>query len=463
MTKKRAIVLAAGKGTRMKTDLPKCAFPILKKPMIEYIIENLENSVVDETVVVIGHQREVFEDMLGGRVAFALQEEQRGTGHACLATSSLLEGKQGTTLVLLGDMPLINNKLINKILNAHENSNNDLTVVTAEFDNPKGYGRIVRNQYGRIQAIVEDADCTQEQKAIKEINTGIYAVDNELLFKYLPEIELNRRKGEYYLTDIVSLMQKDCHIGTFEMRDAYRVMGVNDLYNASVAEKHLREDINKRHMLAGVSIINPETVTIGHNVMIEPGVTVHPNTTITGESSIGENAIIGPNSEIHNSIIRPGVHVRHSLVFDSEVMERTTVGPFAHLRAGAQIGPDNRIGNFVEIKKTITGPYTKAAHLAYIGDADVGHSVNFGAGSVTVNFDGVEKHKTTIGNDVFIGCNTNLIAPITIDDNVFIAAGSTVTKNVPKGALAIARNKQINKEDYVKHLIRPRHNGNGQK
>ncbi len=451
-----AIVLAAGKGTRMKTEMPKCAYPILKKPMIEYIVENLETSTLDESVLVVGHKREVFEDLLEGRVTFAHQEDQLGTGHATLMAQDALKEKEGTTIILLGDMPLINDKIINKILNAHRSSNDDMTVVTTHVDNPKGYGRIVRNQFGRIASIVEQLDCTKEQKQIKEINTGIYAVDNTLLFEMLPKIEKNKRKGEYYLTDIVALMQPDYHIGTFVMRDSYRVMGVNDLYAISVAEKYMRDEINKEHMLNGVSIINPETVTIGHNVRIEPGVTIHPNTTITGDSHIKPYAVIGPNTEIHSSIIHKEVQVKHSLVYDSIIHPRSTIGPFAHLRNGAEIGPDNRIGNFVEVKKSTTGKNTKAAHLAYIGDATTGENVNFGCGSVTVNYDGVQKHKTIIGNDVFIGCNTNLVAPITIGDEVFIAAGSTVTKDVPKGAMAIARNHQINKADYTKHLIRPK-------
>jgi bifunctional UDP-N-acetylglucosamine pyrophosphorylase/glucosamine-1-phosphate N-acetyltransferase len=451
-----ALVLAAGKGTRMKTELPKCAFPILKKPMIEYIVENIERSTIEESVVVVGHKKEVFEDLLDGRVKFAYQLEQLGTGHAALSAQTVLEHKVGTTLILLGDMPLINDKVIDKIITTHEQSQNDLTVVTTNFENPKGYGRIIRNSYGQIEAIVEHNDCTQEQKQIKEVNTGIYAVNNEYLYQILPKIEKNPRKGEYYLTDIVALMKDQYKVGTFVMRDNYRVMGVNDLYAISAAEKYLREEINKFHMLNGVSIINPETVTIGHNVTIEENVTINPNTTITGSSIIKTGSTIGPNTEIHNGVIYQDVTVKHSLVYDSTVYERSQIGPFAHLRNNAVIGRDNRIGNFVEVKKSSTGANTKAAHLAYIGDTVTGKNVNFGCGSITVNYDGVEKHQTKIGDDVFIGCNTNLIAPITIEDQVFIAAGSTVTKNVPRGALAIARNQQINKEDYAKHYIRPK-------
>jgi len=454
--KNYAIVLAAGKGTRMKTELPKCAFPILKKPMIEYIMENVEDSVIDEAIVVVGHQKEIFYEMLGDRVHFALQEQQLGTGHAIKMTSELMKDKVGTTIIMLGDMPLVDNTVINKVISYHQDRGNDLTVVTTEFDNPKGYGRIIRNDYGNIEAIVEQNDCTDEQKRIKEVNTGIYVVDNEELFKAVEKIKKNKNKGEYYLTDIVEIMKKDHIIGTFVLWDNKKVMGINDLYSVSIAEKYLRDLINKDHMLNGVSIINPETVTIGDDVTIESNVTIYPNTYITGGSVIKTGAKIGPNTEIHTSVIHENVIVKHSLIFDSEVHKNTVIGPFAHLRNGAVIGEDNRIGNFVEVKKSVTGKNTKAAHLAYIGDSLTGKNVNFGCGSITVNYDGINKHQTIIGDDVFIGCNTNLVAPVKIGDNVFIAAGSTVTKDVPNGALAIARNRQINKSDYAKNLIRPK-------
>ncbi len=454
--KNYAIVLAAGKGTRMKTKLPKCAFPILKKPMIEYIVENIEKSVVDEIICVVGYKKEYLEELLDGRVDYAYQEEQLGTGHAVKMAEPLLKGKTGTTIILLGDMPLIDMKVINKVISYHQDKKNDLTVVTAEFDNPKGYGRIIRNEYDSIEKIIEHKDCTKEQKRIKEINTGIYIVDNSLLFEAVSKIKVNERKGEFYLTDIVEIMKNDYKVDAFLLWDSPKVMGVNDLYTISLAEKHLRNDINKKHMLNGVSIINPETVTIGHSVVIEEGVIINPNTFITGDSVIKKGCEIGPNTEIHSSIIHKNVSVKHSLVYDSIVFDKSSIGPFAHLRAGAVIGKRNRIGNFVEVKKSTTGVGTKAAHLAYIGDTTTGENVNFGCGSITVNYDGVEKHRTIIGDDVFIGCNTNLIAPVSIGNKSFIAAGSTVTKNVPEGAMAIARNKQINKADYAKNLIRPK-------
>ncbi len=451
--KNYAIVLAAGKGTRMKTELPKCAFPILKKPMIKYIYENIKKSMIDETTVVVGYKKEILEEILGNRVSYAVQSVQQGTGHAVKCTKELMSKKEGTTIIMLGDMPLIDYKVINKVINYHNDKDNDLTVLTTKFAQPKGYGRIVRNEYGTIEAIVEHNDCTFAQKKINEVNTGIYVVNNKLLFEAVDKIQLNEKKQEYYLTDIIEIMRKDYRVDAYELWDNEKVMGVNDLYSISVAERYLRNEINKTHMLNGVSMINPDTITIGHNVKIENNVTIYPNTTLTGDSVIKSGSNIGPNTEVHNSVIHHNVKVKHSLIYDSEVKSDTTVGPFAHLRNRAIIGEHNRIGNFVEVKNSTTDYNTKASHLAYIGDASTGKNVNFGCGSITVNYDGINKHRTVIGNDVFIGCNTNLVAPVKVGDRVFIAAGSTVTKDVPSGALAIARNRQINKEDYAKNLI----------
>ncbi|BCR36082.1 bifunctional UDP-N-acetylglucosamine diphosphorylase/glucosamine-1-phosphate N-acetyltransferase GlmU [Mariniplasma anaerobium] len=456
MRKTYGLVLAAGKGTRMKTDMPKCAYPILKKPMIEYIVEKLEKTTINETVVVVGHKKEILMDILGNRVQYAEQVEQLGTGHAALSAESILADKEGVTFILPGDMPLMEIKLTDKLLKAHDEMGNDLTVVSMVYDNPKSYGRIVRDKYGVISAIVEDKDCTGEQKAIKEVNSGVYVIDNQILFKILRSIPKNERKGEYYLTDIVSLMKHDYKIGSFVVRSAYQMMGVNDLYSVSIAERYLRDEINKNHMLNGVEMVSPNTITIGHNVLIEPGVTIYPNTTITGMSTIREGAVIGPNTEIHNGNIDEFAEIKHSLIYDSTVGAHTTVGPFAHLRNHAVIGDHNRVGNFVEVKNSTTGSGTKAAHLSYIGDAEVGSNVNFGCGSITVNYDGVKKHKTIIGDDVFIGCNVNMVAPLTVGDQVFIAAGSTVTENIPKGSLSIARNHQVNKADYYNNLIKPK-------
>jgi len=447
------LILAAGKGTRMQSELPKCAYPILRKPMVEYIIENMEQSKIDEIALIVGHKKEYLVELFGNRVLYANQSEQLGTGHAVLSAQKLLKEKDGITFIIPGDTPLVTNILIDKILSAHNEMGNDLTIVSMIVDNPKSYGRIVRDEYNTIIKIVEENDCNPIEKQIKEVNTGIYVVDNKKLFNALEKIKLNDKKKEYYLTDIVSIMYKENKVNSFIVRDPQLTMGINDLYGISIAERVLRESINKELMIKGVAIMNPETVTIGHSVIIEKGVKILPNTTITGNTIIKKDAIIGPNTEIHNSKIFENVQVKHSYVYNSQVGKNTTVGPFAHIRENSIIGEDNRVGNFVEIKKSQTGFNTKMAHLSYIGDSEIGNYVNFGCGSITVNYDGKIKHKTKIGNDVFIGCNVNLIAPIEIGDEVFLAAGSTITQNVPSGSLTIARNRQVNKENYSEKLI----------
>lgn len=446
-----AIILAAGKGTRMRTEMPQCAYPLIRKPMVAYVVENVLD-YFDEVIAVVGYKRNVIMDILGENVRYAIQEEQLGTGHAVLAAEDLVKDLEGDSLILSGNMPLLDAEIISRAFQDHINRRHDLTVLTTMIENPQGYGRIIRNESGfYLEEIVEEEEATTLQKGINEVNTGVYILKNELLFPALKQITNDNARKEYYLTDIVKILQKENRvIGSFSIKESIKATSINDLYTLSIVEAKLRHDINREHMLNGVAMINPETITIGHNVIIEENVVIHPNTYITGNSIIKKGAIIGPNTEIHQSIIGERVRCRHSLVYNSIIHEDTTIGPFAHLRDGAHIGPRNRIGNFVEVKKSTTGSNTKAAHLAYIGDTTCGSNVNFGCGSITVNYDGKQKFQTFIGDDVFIGCNVNLIAPIRIEDNAFIAAGSTLNKNVPKHTLAIARAYQVNKENYLR-------------
>lgn len=437
--KKYAIVMAAGMGSRMNSNIPKCAFPLLNKPMIEYIVDSLLESNIDEIICVIGHKGNDIKEILNDRVTYVTQEKQLGTANAVLHALPLLDA--GSTIILPGDIPLIDTSIINELIKTHIDNKNKLTVTTMNIDNPYGYGRIVR---GEKLKIVEHKDATEDILKINEVNAGVFFIDNELLKYVLPKVNNDNSKKEFYLTDIVEM----CDASTHTVIDSYKLSGVNDLYALSVVESYLRNDINKQHMLNGVNIINPNTVTISIDTTIESGVTLMPNTLVVGRSSIAKNSIVGPNTEIYNSIINENVSINNSVVRDSIINENSSVGPFAHIRMGSIIGEGNRIGNFVEVKNSQTNFNTKAAHLSYIGDSTVGSNVNFGCGSITVNYDGKVKSKTTIEDNVFIGCNSNLIAPITIKSNSLIAAGTTVTEDVECGDLAIGRVKQSNKKGY---------------
>ena len=444
-----AIILAAGKGTRMKTELPKCAFPLLKKPMVTYIIEALESINVDQIICVVGHKKEVLQDILKDRVKYAIQEEQLGTGHAVKCALDFIDDN-GYTIILPGDTPLIDKEILDQLIEVHKSNKNDFTIGTIVLDNPFGFGRIVRDSSNSVLRIVEEKDASEEERKIKEINTGLFLVDNLLLKKALIKIKNNNAKGEYYLTDIVEILSKEAKIGTFTIKDTYKLNGINDLYTLSLVEKQFREAILKKHMLNGVNIVNPETVTIGNDVTIEAGTTIYQGSLILGKTSIGRNCVVGPNSEIFNSTLKDGSKLLHSVCYDSTLEENSSVGPFSHIRMNTVVGQDNRIGNFVEMKNSVIGPKTNVAHLTYVGDTDCGGGVNFGCGTVTVNYDGKNKYRTTIGDNVFIGCNSNLIAPVNIGSESFIAAGSTITDSIDENDFAIARAKQVTKKGYAK-------------
>ena len=444
-----AIILAAGKGTRMKTELPKCAFPLLKKPMVTYIIEALESINVDQIICVVGHKKEVLQDILKDRVKYAIQEEQLGTGHAVKCALDFIDDN-GYTIILPGDTPLIDKEILDQLIEVHKSNKNDFTIGTIVLENPFGFGRIVRDSSNSVLRIVEEKDASEEERKIKEINTGLFLVDNKLLKKALLEIKNNNAKGEYYLTDIVEILSKEAKIGTFTIKDTYKLNGINDLYTLSLVEKQFREAILKKHMLNGVNIVNPETVTIGNDVTIEAGTTIYQGSLILGKTSIGRNCVVGPNSEIFNSTLKDGSKLLHSVCYDSTLEENCSVGPFSHIRMNTVVGQDNRIGNFVEMKNSVIGPKTNVAHLTYVGDTDCGGGVNFGCGTVTVNYDGKNKYRTTIGDNVFIGCNSNLIAPVNIGSESFIAAGSTITDSIDENDFAIARAKQVTKKGYAK-------------
>ncbi|MCU7667145.1 bifunctional UDP-N-acetylglucosamine diphosphorylase/glucosamine-1-phosphate N-acetyltransferase GlmU [Bacillus thuringiensis] len=458
---KYAIILAAGKGTRMKSDLPKVLHPVCGTPMLQHIINKLKKIDIDKIIVVIGHKADKIRETIKDDVIFVEQTEQNGTAHAVLQAVPHLAGKEGTTLVITGDTPLIEEVTLESLLQEHTHSNSKGTVLTAIQNNPTGYGRIIRefssvtdkhegNKLGNVVGIVEEKDADVNQKKIIEVNTGIFAFDNQSLLEGLPKIENKNVQNEYYLTDIVSVfIEEGKEFGGHLLQDPNEAMGINSRVQLSEAETIMRKKINQKHMDNGVTIIDPSNTYIESEVIIGNDTTIYPGTVIKGNTIIGSGVTIYSNSEIQNATIGNHSIIRQSVIHDSIVGQDVQIGPFAHIRPKTEIKNKAKVGNFVELKGTTFGEGSKANHLSYIGDAVVGAGVNVGCGTITVNYDGKNKFKTIIEDGSFIGCNANLMAPVTIGKNSIIAAGSTVTKDVPEDALAISRTKQENKEGYA--------------
>lgn len=443
---KSAIVLAAGKGTRMKSSLSKVMHPVCNKPMIGHIVDALEASGVSRIVVVVGHGAERVKEYLKDRVEYALQEPQLGTGHAVMM-ADMLKDEMGDTIVLCGDGPCIQKETIQKVFAANENYS--ATVVTSVLEDGARYGRIVRNENGLVEKIIEAKDCNEEQLAIREINTGIFCFKNQLLFEGLKEIKNENAQNEYYLTDLLEIFNGHGYpVNAMVLKDSDEAMGVNDRVDLAKANAWMRQYINHQHMLDGVTLIDPNNTYIDADVVIGEDSIIYPNVTIQGKSIIGKNVTILPGSFLVNAIIEDDVTIDSSRITDSIVRTRSTIGPMSHLRNDTEIGEDCRVGNFVEFKNTKFGNHSKCAHLTYVGDASVGEYVNFGCGVVTVNYDGKDKFRTVIKDGAFIGSNCNLIAPVTIGENALLAAGSTITSDVEDGDMGIARSRQENKTGY---------------
>lgn len=443
---KSAIVLAAGKGTRMKSSKNKVMHEVLGKPMIGHVVDRLSSIDVDEVVMVVGHQASAIQDYLKDRVIYAMQEPQQGTGHAVMQATAL-EGKSGDTLILYGDCPLISVETMKTMF--EHNQGKALTVLTAVLEDPAQYGRIVRDEQGNILKIVEYKDANDEERKIKEINTGIYCVSNELLFKHLADLTNDNVQKEYYLTDLVEIFAKHRYdVQGLVVEDINEVMGVNDRFDLLKASNWLQNKINTRLMQEGVTFIDPKATYVDEDVVIGEDTILYPNVYITSGSVLGRRNEILPNTMIHNSQIGDDNVIDSSRIMDSRIDNDVTVGPFAHLRNGTVIESKNRIGNFVEFKNSRLGFDSRCAHLTYVGDADVGSKVNFGCGVVTVNYDGKNKFKTIIKDGAFIGSNVNLIAPITVGENAVVAAGTTANKDVLDGEMAIGRSRQENKTGY---------------
>lgn len=448
-----AVVLAAGQGTRMKSKLYKVLHHVCGKPMVEHVVNHIQELGAERIVTIVGHGAEMVQEQLGSRSEYALQEEQLGTAHAVLQADSVLGNLEGTTLVICGDTPLIRPETIQALLHQHKETNAKATILTGIPEDPTGYGRIIRNAEGHVERIVEQKDASSEQQLVKEINSGTYCFDNKALFDALKLVKNENVQGEYYLPDVIEILKQQGDIvSAYATSDFEETLGVNDRVALSQAESIMRARIVERHMRNGVTIINPTNTYISADAIIGSDTVLQPGVMIEGSSEIAEECIIGPNSHIVDSKIGNRTTIHSSVVTKSVIGSDTAVGPFAHIRPDSEVGNEAKIGNFVEIKKTKLGNQSKVSHLSYIGDAEVGERVNIGCGTITVNYDGKNKFLTTIEDDSFVGCNSNLVAPVTIGEGAYIAAGSTITKNVPAQALSIGRARQENKEGYVKKL-----------
>ncbi|KAF6579741.1 MULTISPECIES: bifunctional UDP-N-acetylglucosamine diphosphorylase/glucosamine-1-phosphate N-acetyltransferase GlmU [unclassified Paenibacillus] len=450
MLERLAVILAAGQGKRMKSKLYKVLHPVCGKPMVGHVLDTVREIGVSRSVVVVGHGAEAVQSYLGPSAEYALQAEQLGTGHAVKQAKDLLGQEQGTTIVICGDTPLITAETLEGLVQLHESRGAAATILTAELDNPKGYGRVIRDTSGAVLKIVEQKDCSPEEDAVREINTGTYCFDNAKLFAALDKVTNTNAQQEYYLTDVIGILHGEGEqVEAYLTNDVSESIGVNDRVALSVAEGYMRERIVRKHMLNGVTVIDPSSTYIGSDVVIGSDTVLYPNTWLHGQTQIGEDCVIGPQAEIQNTVIHSGATVKHSVLNEAEVGSSTSVGPFAYLRPGAKLGEHVKIGDFVEVKNATIGDHSKVSHLSYVGDAKVGTNVNIGCGAITVNYDGYNKSITEIEDDAFVGSNVNLIAPIKIGKGAYVVAGSTVTHAVPDNDLAIARPRQENKAGYA--------------
>jgi bifunctional UDP-N-acetylglucosamine pyrophosphorylase/glucosamine-1-phosphate N-acetyltransferase len=448
-----AVILAAGEGKRMKSRLPKALHSFLGRTLLEHVLAAVL-PVSGRQVVVIGHGGEQVKAALGEGVSYAWQENQLGTGHALLQAVPLLP-EEGTVLVLYGDVPLLDTAALSAFLAVHRDGGFSATVLTANVPDATGYGRVIRSACGSLAKIAEEKDATREEKGVSEINTGTYAFEAELLRQALSELSSDNALGEYYLTDCISIMaQKGYRVAAHLIADYRLALGVNDRRQLAEAAMIMRDRINTELMEAGVTIADPASTYVDVTVSVGCDTVLLPGTVLSGRTRVGEGCSIGPFTEISDSQLGDRVTVRHSVVSGSVLGDGVTVGPFAHLRPETRLGPNVKIGDFVEIKKSEVGEGSKIPHLSYVGDATLGRGVNLGAGTIVVNYDGRKKYETKIDDGAFVGCNSNLVAPLHIGKGAFIAAGSTVTRDVPPGALALSRPEQVIKENLARRFLK---------
>ena len=447
----RALILAAGKGTRMKSFLPKVLHKVCGKPMLQRVIELSKKIGSEETIVVLGHKKDsVLEAISDTEIKYVIQEKQLGTGDAVIQAKSLLGDFRGTVMVLYGDTPLLRKETLREMYQFHKKSGATATILTSIFENPFGYGRILKSDT-EIVGIVEENEATEEQKKIREINAGIYCFESQELFEALSKIDNKNEKGEYYLTDVISVSIKDGKkVQSFVLEDRDEVLGINSKIELERANNILKKRINEKHMENGVILIDSNNTYIDDEVVIGEDTVVAPNVVLQGKTKIGRNCNLMSGTRIIDSYIADDVRIESSVIEESIVQSKVTIGPFAHLRPKSHLKENVHIGNFVEIKKSILEEGVKAGHLSYLGDSTVGSGTNIGAGTITCNYDGQNKFKTIIGKNAFIGGDTVLVAPVNIGENTIIGAGSVITKDVPDNALGVARGKQIIKSNWRK-------------
>ena len=438
-----AVVLAAGKGTRMKSKLPKVLHKLCGKPMLSYVIDSVIVAGVEKTVVVVGYGADLVAQEVKDTAQVAFQAEQLGTAHALMQAAPFLKDFPGQLLVLCGDTPLIEAGSLSKLVENHRAAGAVATVLTAEMEEPAGYGRVIRDGMGRVTRIVEQKDASPEEKLVREVNTGIYCFETAGLFDALNKVTPANAQGEYYLTDIIEMyVHRGLAVGAVMLEDPREMTGINDRVHLAEVERYIRGRVLDDLMRSGVTVMDPSSTFVDRNVRIGRDTVIYPFTIIEGDTVIGEECIIGPGSRLVNACVGSGVSVQNSIVINSKVGDNCSIGPFAYLRPETRLGRGVKVGDFVEIKKSVLGDGSKVPHLSYVGDATVGEKVNIGCGSITCNYDGHKKWPTHIGDSAFIGSNTNLVAPVEVGAGAFIGAGSTITKDVPAGALGVERAKQ---------------------
>jgi bifunctional UDP-N-acetylglucosamine pyrophosphorylase/glucosamine-1-phosphate N-acetyltransferase len=442
-------ILAAGKGTRMKSNLPKVLHALGGKSLVERVIDSVEPLSPSRRIVIVGYQSQEVKtamDSISG-LEFVEQTVQLGTGHAIQQLLPALADYSGDLLVLNGDVPLLRTETLQNLWQTHQENQNAATILTAYLPDPKGYGRVFCDGEGVVQQIVEDKDCTGAQRQNRRINAGIYCFRWTDLARVLPHLQANNAQKEYYLTDAVTQVGK---VMAVDVEDYQEILGINDRLQLATAHAILQQRVKEKWMMAGVTLIDPSSITIDETVELEPDVIIEPQTHLRGNTLIATGSRIGPGTLIENSQVGEKVTVQYSVVTDSVIQSGTRIGPYAHLRGHVEVGAGCRIGNFVELKNTQLGDRTNVAHLSYLGDTTAGTQVNVGAGTITANYDGVRKHRTKIGDRTKTGSNSVLVAPVTLGDDVYVAAGSTVTEDVPNDALVIARSRQVVKSEWQK-------------